>query len=370
MIRLPEKIRRTLEKIVSEMRTTENIYGVGLFGSWSRNEASASSDIDLLILEKGKFDYEYVERTEVVGLLLDFDHVPKKWINGPIPPELDQKLYEMQILYDRDWSLTNTKVLMTKAYSSPERVDIRTEAHIIESDIYLSRATSAFSRGDYKSAYVFATLALQNILKVLFEITLEPSSNSRFIEKLEKAATKLGMQRLFREYIEVIGLEKCESTIVSTKLKLFKRVWEEAKTDVANNYKVLDAAHFKVKTKLNYYLSQTFLQGVVLRTNAIIEQGKICEAHHYLRNIFLDMIENYAWFKSTTEKTKMDYTTLIRTLERVEWKNPKNYNNIIDFLDLNNKDKNDAHNAAEKTRKIMLEVRSERKALIKNYLKS
>lgn len=370
IIRLPEKIRRTLEKIVSEMRTAENIYGVGLFGSWSRNEASASSDIDLLILEKGKFYYEYVERTEVGGLLLDFDHVPKKWINGPVPPELDQKLYEMQILYDRDWSLTNMKILMTKAYSSPERVDIRTEAHIIESDIYLSRATSALSRVDYKSAYIFATLALQEILKVLFEIALEPFSNSHFIEKLEKAATKLGMQGLSREYIEIVDLKKFDSVSVSNKLKLFKTLWEEAKAYVTNNYKAFNAAHFKVKTRLNYYLSQAFLQGIVPRTNAIIEQGKTCEAYNYLRNIFLDMIENYALFKSTIEKTKVDYTTLIRALEHMEEKNPKNYKNIIDFLDLNDKGENEAFSAVEKTRKTMLEIRNERKVLIKNYLKS
>jgi predicted nucleotidyltransferase len=370
MMRIPEKIRRTLEKIVSEMRVAENVCGVGLFGSWSRSEASTSSDIDLLILEKGKFNCEYVERAEVSGLFLDFDHVPKNWIHGPIPPELDQKLYEMQILYDRDWSLTNTKILMVKAYCSPERVDIRTEAHIIESDIYLSRATSALSREDCQSAYTFATVALQNILKVLFEIALEPFSNSHFLEKLSKAATKLGMQKLFKEYVEIVDLERCDSTKASNKLKLFKAIWEEAKNDITNNYKALETTHFKVKTKLNYYLNQAFLQGAVLRTNAIIEQGKTSEAYHYLRNILLEMIENYAWFKSAAEKTKMDYTTLIRTLERIEEKNPKSYKNIIDFLDLSDKDKNKAISAVEKARKIMLEIRSERKALIKNYLKS
>ncbi|RJS69456.1 nucleotidyltransferase domain-containing protein, partial [Candidatus Bathyarchaeota archaeon] len=87
MMRLPEKIRRTLERIVKEMRVKENVYGVGLFGSWSRGDATPSSDIDLLTLDDGSSSYEYTKRIEIRGLLIDLDHIPKRWIQGPIPPE-------------------------------------------------------------------------------------------------------------------------------------------------------------------------------------------------------------------------------------------------------------------------------------------
>jgi predicted nucleotidyltransferase len=246
---LPEKLRRTLEKIVAEMRVAENVYGIGLFGSWSRGDATTSSDIDLLILDKGNFNYEYVERIEANGLLIDLDHVPKRWIHGMIPPELDQKLYEMQILYDRDWSLNDTKLLMAKSYCSPERVDIRTETHVIDSDIYLSRATSAFSREDFGSAYLFATVALENILKVLVEIALEPFSNSRFVEILEVSATKLGMRDLFNEYLEIAELNKTDDAGAKDKLRLFKIVWDEMKAVAKQNAQVLESSHFKVKKK-------------------------------------------------------------------------------------------------------------------------
>ncbi|MEM2971292.1 MAG: hypothetical protein QW270_02580 [Candidatus Bathyarchaeia archaeon] len=130
----------------------------------------------------------------------------------------------MQILYDRDWSLTNTKLLMTKSYISPERITIRTEAHVIESDIYLSRATSAFSRGDYHSAHVFAITALETILKVLVEIALQPFSNSRFIETLGKSTAKLEMQNLLGEFLEITRLKEAKSEKVKEKLKLFKAI--------------------------------------------------------------------------------------------------------------------------------------------------
>ena len=368
MIKLPEKIRRTLEKIVKEMRVKEDIYGIGLFGSWSRGDATTSSDVDLFIFDKNNFNHEYVERIEIGGLFIDLDHVPKRWIHGPIPPEIDQKLYEMQILYDRDWSLTNTKLLMAKSYSSPERVDIRTEAHVIESDIYLSRATSAFSREDFRSAQLFATVALENILKVLIEIALEPFSASRFVEKLEDSATKLGMQDLFNKYVEITELSEADNTSVKNKLKLFKIIWDEINATTKQNLQALEASHFKVKTKLKYYLNPAFLQGTMMRTNSLINSEKVTEASHYLNNILLDLIENYVWLKSSINQVKIDYPTLIRSLESLEEKNPKNYNHIIKFLNLSNIDKLNAANTIKKTREIMLKIRRERKVLIKNHL--
>jgi len=368
MIRLPEKIRRTLEKIVAELRTRENIYGIGLFGSWSRDDATSSSDIDLFILDKGNFPHEYVERIEINGLFIDLDHVPQKWVHGPIPPEIDQKLYEMQILYDRDWSLTNTKLLMTKSYASPERVEIRTETHIVDADIYLSRATSAFSREDFYSAYLFASSALENILKVLIEIALKPFSNSRFLENLEASTAEFGMQTLFSEFLKVAMLQEASNEGVKEKLRLFKNIWDEMQITTKQNMQTFNSSHFTVKTKLNYYLNPAFLQGTIIRTNSLIENGKFSEASHYLSDILLNTLENYVWLKSSIKKIKVDYTTLIRTLENLEEKNPKNYDCIIKFLNLNNVNKSSTEHAISKTREIILKIRRDRKVLIKNHL--
>ena len=368
MMRLPENIRKTLEKIVREMRVKENIYGVGLFGSWSRGDATSSSDVDLLVLDTSDFNYEYVERIEIKGLFVDLNRIPKRWILGCIPPEIDQKLYEMQILYDRDWSLTNTKLWMVKSYGSPERIDIRTEAHVIESDIYLSRATSAFSREDFRSAHLFATVALENTMKILMETALEPFSNSRFVKKLEHSAGKLGMQNLFDEYLSITGLCRTESAGVEHRLRLFKQIWDEINAAIKQNSYALESAHFKVKTKLKYYLNPAFLQGVIIRTKSLIDSGEIIEASHYLNKIFLDIVENYLWLKSLIEKVKTDYTTMIRSLENLEEKTPQNYGHILEFLHLKNVNKHDAADTVKKTRKIMLKIRQERKDLIQNHL--
>ncbi len=100
--RLPENSREVLERLLKDLETRESVVGVGLFGSWSRGDASLSSDVDLLIVDERDFSYEYVERAELENVFLDLDYVPTKWVLRQIPPEIDQKLFEAQVLFDRN----------------------------------------------------------------------------------------------------------------------------------------------------------------------------------------------------------------------------------------------------------------------------
>jgi predicted nucleotidyltransferase len=371
MMKLPEKMRKILEKLVKEMAANEAVSGVGLFGSWSRGDAVPSSDIDLLVLSNNLLEDEYVERISMGDFFIDLNFVPKHLVQGPIHPKLDQKLYEVQILYDKDWTLTNTKLLMAKLYGSPERVYIRTETHTIESDIYLSRATSAFTKGDYKSAQLFAVVAIENALKVLLEIALEPFSNSRFVEKAKNATERLGTPEIFNEYLKIAKLNHVDAAAVEEKLKLFKIIWDEMNFTVKRRSQVLKNMHFKIKTGINYYFSPAFLQGTILRASSIINSKRFADAVHYLGSISLNIIENYAWLKATIERQKIDYTSLIRSIEKLEKDNPRSYQNIIKLLGLTETayiDKGKTAEAIEKARKIILKIRRERKHLIKTHI--
>jgi predicted nucleotidyltransferase len=367
MKRLPEKIRGTLEKIVKEMKGEENTYGVGLFGSWSRGDAVESSDIDLLVIQKGSFNTEFVERSEVNGILIDWDHIPKEWIPNRAPPRLDQKIYEMQILYDKDWSLTNKKLMMTKTYSSPERVEIRTKEHIVESDIYLSRATSAFSRKDFRSAQLFTTFSLESILRIPIEIALEPFSNSRFIQKLNCSTIKIGIHNFFNEYLKITSLEKADKETVEDKLKLFKTIWDEMNIGAMRNLEALESSHFETRTKLEYYLNPAFLRGMMMRTKSLIDSEKLMEATHYLKKVIVEIINNYIWLKSAVANKRIDYTTLIRSLETLDNKS-ENSGNILALLDLKKSERRTSKKTIEATRQIILKIRNERKPLIKKHL--
>ncbi|MEM1536643.1 MAG: nucleotidyltransferase domain-containing protein [Candidatus Bathyarchaeia archaeon] len=367
-VRLPEKVRRALEKIVRELTAREDVYGLGLFGSWSRGDAAATSDVDLLILTKSDIPEEYVERIVADGLMIDLNFIPMKWVQGPLPSELDQKLFEAQILYDRDWTLTNIKMLMVKTYSSPERVDIRTNAHAVEADIHLSRATSALSKGDNLSAWLFASTALENVLKILLEIALQPISSSHFIEKAEAATEKLGLREVFADYMETTGLYAANKSLAEEKMRLFKSLWDEMYITVKQNSQTVEKAHFMAKTRLKYYFNPAFMQGVILRTTSIINAENYAEAVHYLESTFITMLENYAWLKSSIEKQPIDYTTLVHSIETLERANPKIHQDTAKLLGLANIDKTRAHIIVERAKKDMVRLRKEKKHLIKTHI--
>ncbi|MCS7115017.1 MAG: nucleotidyltransferase domain-containing protein [Nitrososphaerota archaeon] len=368
MRKLPENVRRTLEKIVKDMTLREDVQGLGLFGSWSRGDAEASSDIDLLVVSRGNMKDEYMERIVINDSFLDLDFIPLQWIHGPIPVEIDQKLHEAQILYDRDWALANAKLLMAKFYSSPERVDMRAQSHIIDSDIYLSRATSAFSKGDFRSAMLFAKAALKKALKILMEITLEPFSNSRFLEKIEVATKKLGMPHLFDEYLEIAKLKRLDGGFVEEKIELFKTVWDEMSFIVRQKPKTLERAHFRVKAKLKYYFSPAFPQGIVLRAKSLIECKRFAEAVHYIHNTFLPIAENYALLKALEKREKIDHTCLIGALESLEKNNLRIHQNTLKLLSLTEIDREETAKAIKKVRETARKIRLGKKLLIRNYI--
>ncbi|MEM2104612.1 MAG: nucleotidyltransferase domain-containing protein [Candidatus Bathyarchaeia archaeon] len=368
MMRLPEKVRKVLERIIKQTTVKDDVEGLGLFGSWSRGDASPSSDIDLLVFVRRTIPNEYVERTVAEGLMIDLDVVPARWIQEPATPELDQKIYEAQILYDRDWKFKNMKLLMSKLYSSPERVEIRTGIHVIEADIHLSRATSALSKGDYMSTQLFASTAMENILRIPLEITLEPFSNSRFIEKTEAAAEKLGFKEMFNDYLELAQLYMADKTMTEEKMKLFKTIWDELNFTVRQNLQAVERLHFKVKSNLKYYFNPAFMQGAVLRTASMINAKKFTEAAHYLNSIFLNLLENYALMKSFIEKQRIDLTTLLHSIKNLEKANPENYQNIIAFLNLKELEKAKAAESIQRAKENILKLRMERKRLIKTHI--
>ena len=76
MVKIPEKIRGALEKLINKMKEDENFSAISLFGSWSRGEGTSSSDVDLLIVDERDFQEEFVERVETRGVLIDLNYIP------------------------------------------------------------------------------------------------------------------------------------------------------------------------------------------------------------------------------------------------------------------------------------------------------
>lgn len=369
MVSLPENIRGVLEKLVQDLSKQEPISAVGLFGSWARGDAVTTSDVDLLIVDTRDFNYEYVERLEFGGLLIDLDYIPKKWIKGAIPPEIDQKLYEVGVLYDRDWSLTNMQNWTSKTYRKLERVDIRTESYVVESDMYLSRATSALDRGDFQSARIFATMGAESILKVLIDVNLMPLSNSHFIQILEEAAKRVRMPELFVGYLTAAQLFRADRNEAERKLSLLRSIWEDITAFMKEHALTFDSLHFKTRTRLRYYAKPAFLAGMIARSQAIITTESFAEAAHYVFRTLIEMVENYTWMLAAVEKVRLDYTTLFHSLRQLEKPPMQVYRYAVDALNVEDATRDETEKAVKFAKEMNLKLRQRRKELIKTFVK-
>lgn len=369
MVPLPERARSALERLVKDLSVQETVSGVGLFGSWSRGDAVPSSDLDLLVVDRRDFEYEYVERLEFEGILMDLDYVPRKWITGSVPPELDQKLHEVGVLYDRDGSLAHTKDWMAKTYRTPDRVDIRSEAWLVESDMYLSRASSAQARGDPQSACVFAGLGMGSILKIPIEVSQLPISNTHFIEALQESAERVGMPGLLDGYLTAARLSGVDEAEAERKLELFRAASKDIASFMGDNPAAIESLHFKVKTRLRYYGKSAFLRGMVDRSKALIEAGTATEAAHYLLQALIDEVENYAWLASSVAGARLDYTTLFRSLRGLKEAPASVYKNAAEALRLEGATPEEAVEAVKAAKETNFKLRRQRKALISKFVK-
>jgi hypothetical protein len=121
VITLPEKVRRTLEKVVKEMRVKENVYGIGLFGSRSRGDAVSSSDVDLLILDKAKLSDEYVERIEACGINIEGKN---KWLTLIQNARQNYEVTQSLVSHITHRTRTATRGNIRKALASYQGLDV------------------------------------------------------------------------------------------------------------------------------------------------------------------------------------------------------------------------------------------------------
>jgi predicted nucleotidyltransferase len=368
LVRLPGRILNPIEKLAKELSLKATIMGVGLFGSWSRGDAAPSSDVDLIVVDRRRIKNEYVERVEVGGLLIDLNYVPTAWITDQVPPEIDQKLYEMNVLYEQDWLLTNTKNWMSRIYRNPERVDIRTQSYVVESDMYISRATSAYNKGDLQSTQLFASKGIESVMKVIIEVNQLPISNSRFIESLRKSAIKIGVNNAFSSYLRIARLFRTDLQEVEKKLSLIKVLWKDVTSFVRKNSSVLGSLHFNIKTKLQYYTSPPFLKGLVNRTQDLINAGMYVESNHYLLQSLSDFIENYAWLASVVKGTKLDYTTLFRSIKNLENKE-QIHDYATEAFNYKNVTSENSEKVVNDAKSIIQDLRKRRKEFIRKFVK-
>jgi len=369
LVRLSERIRSALERLVRDLSQRETISGVGLFGSRSRGDAVVESDVDLLVVERQSTSHERVERLELDDLLVDLDYVPRRWVSVSLPPEIDQKLFEVLVLYDRDWSLTSAKDWMYRSYRKPDRVNIRSEMYLVDADIYLSRASSALACNDSHSAVVFASVGLESILKIVVEAGLLPFSLSRFMHVVDESTKKLSCRQFFDAFVDVSRLASVSQRDVERSLGLFKTVWDDVTFHLQEQASMLDSLHFRVRSQLNYYANPSFLRGMLARSQGMVDSGDYVEACHYVRRVLIDFLENYAWFAATLEGVRLDYTRLFKSLKTFKETPSRLHENAVAAFGVQNLTQKEAEESVKLAKEAILKVRKLRNELLQNSVK-
>jgi len=365
--RLPENSREVLERLLKDLETRESVVGVGLFGSWSRGDASLSSDVDLLIVDERDFSYEYVERAELENVFLDLDYVPTKWVLRQIPPEIDQKLFEAQVLFDRNGKFAVAKNLMVKNYYSLERAEMRIGDYVMQSDTYLSRVVAALNRNDFQSAKVSAVFSLAAVMRILLEVARKPYSNSRYLRMLESATIRLGKNEFYENYLDMAGLNRLSKQDTDGMLGSVSDMWQNVISFVEDNSSKIESIHVKVKNDLNYYCRESFLKGMQTRANTLINDSLYEEAAHYLFRASISMLENYVWLLSTLKGERFDFTYLFQRLKNSGLSHPDIYERAVDAFDLEDVSQSEAEDAFKKAKEIVLEIRQKRNDYVASF---
>jgi len=362
--RLPENIRGVLASLMEDLKSRGSVISVGLFGSWSRGEATSSSDVDLLVVDGRNLDYEYVERAEIDGIFLDLDYVPEKWVLREFPPEIDQKIYEAEILYDSNGTLETAKNTMKKIMWMPERVEIRTGDYLVKADTLLSRGLSAYGRENYQSAKLYAVLALETAMRILIEVSRILFSNSHYIRDLEASMKRLGLKELYGEYLKIAGLSKVNRKNIEGIFKAFVDMWSSVINIVEINSSAVKSLHEEIINDLNFYCKSSFLRGITARVRSLLEEGFFVEAARYMLRSSVDMLENYAWLLASIEGTRFDYTDLVERIKNSKASPSVVHENAVEVLMVKDVSLQDANLSLEKSRDIILNIRQKRKELI------
>ncbi|MEM2272944.1 MAG: nucleotidyltransferase domain-containing protein [Candidatus Bathyarchaeia archaeon] len=359
---LPGGLSGVLGGLLEDLKAREVILGFGLFGSWSRGDAVSASDVDLLVVEGRDYDYDYVERIEVNECLLDLNYISRYWV-AKVPPEVDQKLYELQILFDRDGSLTRAKNLMSRVYWKPERVELRTESYLFEADSYLSRAKQALNRGDYRSAKVNSIRSFWALVKILMEAGRKLILNSSFIRNLEVVCKSLDMYAVYKSYVDAAGFDRLSKSDVKLMIDSLTSAWEGIMKFTASVSPLPRDVHPKLSAKLNYYGRESFLKGLKARVNDLLEVS-LTEAANYIFHTLIDALESYVYIASTVEGVRFDYATILRHLSELKKSPSEVYYNVIKALRVEDVSGWEAENIFKTVANTVLNVRQKRRELI------
>jgi hypothetical protein len=358
-------IRGTFEGLVGHLSGDPSVVALGLFGSWARGEGTSSSDFDVLVVEGSGFDYEYGEVEVRGGLVVDLCRVPLGWLGEPLSPQLDYRLHEAVVLHDPEGVLGAAKGFVERIFMSRRRVESRTEGLLATSEMQLSRASAALMRGDSETASAYVGAGLASAAVVLMDVAGVPVTRRQFVWGLRRACIKMGVEGIYREFLERSGVSSVGRGEASEAADGFEEVWRGVSSFISVHGDVLGGLHGKLRRDVEYMTAEPVLEGILSRVREMVGVGNMAEAVVYLRGWMLPLLEGFAWVAAAVEGEKYDYTSLFRVVSGADVGLREG---ALGVLGLDGVSERAARDALAGARQLVGDLRLDRRRLVDSFV--
>lgn len=364
---MPKGLGSIFNRFIEDLAKQATVSSIGLFGSWSRYDASPTSDFDVLVIDRRGVEYEFHETVEYDGAIMDITHIPKKWVEEVINPHVDHILHETIILYDPGGILKRARDWVEANYRSPGRLEVRTEEYLTDADTYHSRASSAMVRDDLETASLFSDMSLRPVAQVIMEIAGLPITRSAFIWNLRRACEKIDMIGVYKVIISNTRLAGLERADVLMYLDRFEGLWRRISQYMEDNRDVVEGLHERLRDEINYLTGPPMLKGIFARAEEMVDENNFIEAAHYMRSWLQPLIEGYAWLISAKQGAKLDYTSLFKTIRLYEGA-AGIFDSAAEIFNIKNIERSAVKHEIETSRSVIAYVRKNRRELIDRFI--
>lgn len=367
VVEFPKALRSTFDRFIEDLTKQATVSSIGLFGSWSRYDASPTSDFDVLVIDRRTFDYEFHERVDYDGVTMDITRIPIRWVSGVVNPNVDHMLHETIVLYDPSGLLKRARDWVDANYRTRGRIEVRTEEYLTNSDTYLSRASAALARDDFETASLFSDMSLKPIGHVIMEIADLPITRSAFVWNLRRACEKIDMIGTYKVIINNARLAGLEKADVLSCLEIFEGLWRRISRYMADNRDVIEGLHDRLRDEISYLTDPTMLKGLLTRVRRMIFESNFIEASNYMRDWLLPLIESYAWLISAKQDSKLEYTSLFKTIKLYEG-SAGIFESAADIFNVKNIEEKAVKNEIESARSVITYTRKKRREMIDTFI--
>jgi len=306
-------LKSAVDGVVGRLVDRGGVVGVGLFGGLSRYEWSGSV-VDVLVVGGPRVSFEFEEILEFGGLLFDVNHVPYRVVGDVVSPDLDHRLFELDVLFDGEGVLSRAKVFVGEKYRSRGRVEVRTDGYLMGADMYMSRAASALTRGDVGSAVVYGEAAVTPVAHLLMDVAGFPVTRGALVWNLRRACERLRLMDVFGDFLEVMRLGGVDVEQASVLLKVFEDVWGYLRRVILGESGLPVGMPVRMRRDIEYLTSPLLLRLIQGRVGVLLDGFDSVGAVFYLRGWLLPLLEAYAWVVSSARGDKFDYTGLFRVV--------------------------------------------------------